>query len=173
MAKTVNAYVPDQGEVAITLSAANITAIAAFTTAQRIVLSGVVRSFRRTNNPELSMEEVRVTGDIEPIVVVGRTMPAEQWELIIVDDESLGEAGEWGTDALAAVEIFHELLGAREHPTSMDVTPAGPETGAIMYTLADTKIRAAGIPEANADGTRPNEITIMIAASGHAKSAHA
>jgi hypothetical protein len=52
MPKTINAYVSDLGEVEVTLNAGNVAAVAAFTTAESIVIDGAVRTFQRTNSPK-------------------------------------------------------------------------------------------------------------------------
>jgi len=103
MPKTANAYSGDQGEVVVTISAGNVSAIAAFTTAEDITIDGAVRSFKRTNDPERPFEFTKVTGDTSPILTVGDSVENETWELILVDDYFAGLTGEWGTDNLAAV----------------------------------------------------------------------
>ena len=173
MPKTINAFVPDQGEVAITLSAANVSAIAAFTTAEEIIIDGAVRSFQRTNNPERSVESTRVAGSTTPIVTAGDTIPHETWELVLVDDYREGAAGEWGTDLLAAVEIFEELFAARQDPGAFQCTPAGGATGDIETSLVSPRIVAVGQPVIDADATTPATVTIMIAAESHSNAAHA
>jgi hypothetical protein len=47
----------------------------------------------------------------------------------LVDDYFSGAAGEWGTDDLAAVEIFYELLANNEDPGGLKCTPAGGALG--------------------------------------------
>ncbi len=173
MAKTANSYVSDQGEVIITLSAANITAITAFTTAEAITLDGAVRKFEQTGVPERTIAETRVTGDVAPIVTAGATKSMEEWTLTLIDDYSEGTAGEWGTDLLAAYEIFVELDAASEHPTSLEVTQAGGTTGDIETTLVDPKIKSVSQPMADADATTPSEVIVVINCSSHTKAAHA
>lgn len=174
MAKTANAYVPDQGEVEVEISAANVTAIAAFTTAEAIVIDGAVLEFNRTNSPEQPFVETPVTGDDEPIVTTGKTIAAEQWRLLLVDDYFEGAAGEWGTDLLAAVEIFHELHQARQHPAGFQCTPAGGATGDIEVTLLNPKVRSCGLPAINSRANgQPATVEVMITASGHTVAAHA
>ena len=173
MAKTANSYVADQGEVVVTLSAANIVAVTAFTTAESITLDGAVRAFRRTNNPELPVAETKVTGDTSPIVTAGKTKPAEQWELVLIDDYSEGAAGEWGTDSLSAYEIFWELFSNSQHPDAIECTQAGGATGDIETTLTNPKLKAVGHAEINADSTTPAETTIMLVSETHTKAAHA
>jgi len=73
MAKTANAYTPDQGEVAITISAANVAAIAAFSTADEIVIDGAVRSFKQVTAPSRTREETKVAGDSTPITTASVT----------------------------------------------------------------------------------------------------
>lgn len=176
MPKTASGYVPDSGEVVVTISADNVSDIAAFTTAEDIVIDGVVRSFRRTNNPERSVESTRVTGDDDPIITVGNSIPHETWELVIVDDYSAGNSGEWGTDNLAAGEIFDELFRARASTEigGLACTPAGSETGDIERTLTNPRLISVGEPEIDADaGGSLATQTIMIAAEGHTKATHA
>lgn len=173
MTKTVNAFIADQGEVAITLSAANITAIAAFTTAEEIVIDGAVVSFKRTNDPELPFVEEYVTGDDDPIILAGKQSPAEMWELILIDDYHEGAAGEWGTDNLAAVEIFEELRAARQHPSAFQCTPAGGATGDIETTLETPKIVAVGQPEIDANSNQAAKVRILIRSANHSNAAHA
>lgn len=173
MAKTINAYSPSAGEVEITLSAGNITAIAAFTTAESIILDGVVRSFKRTNNPELPVAETRVTGDTVPIVLTGNITPRETWELILVDDYYSGATGEWGTDDLAAVEIFEELFKARQQPGAFKCTPAGGTSANMEITLTDAKIVAVGLPDIDADAeTSVAQVIVLLTSSGHTVAAH-
>ncbi len=172
MTKTINAYVADQGEVEVTLSAGNVSAIAAFTTAEAIVIDGAVRSFKRTNNPERTTTSMRVTGDTTPITVTNNTVPHETWELVLVDDYHSGAAGEWGTDDLSAVEIFLELLKARQAPGALKCTPAGGTSANIETTLADPQVLSVSEPEINADATEPATVTVMLSASSSTKAAH-
>ena len=173
MPKTINAFVPDQGEVAVTLTSANVSAIAAFTTAEEIIIDGAVRSFQRTNNPERPVESTRVTGSTTPIVTAGDTVEHETWELVLVDDYHEGAAGEWGTDLLAAVEIFEELFNARQDPGALQCTPAGGATGDIEISLTSPRVIAVGQPVTDADATSPATVTILIASEGHSNAAHA
>jgi hypothetical protein len=172
MAKTINSYVADQGEVEVTISAGNVTAIAAFTTAEAIVIDGAVRSFKRTNNPERTTSSMRVTGDTTPITSTNNTIPHETWELVLVDDYHLGLAGEWGTDDLSAVEIFLELFKARQAPGAFKCTPAGGGSANIETTLADPSVLSVSEPEINADSTEPATVTVMLSASSSSKAAH-
>lgn len=173
MTSTINSYSTAQGELEVTLSAGNVSAIAAFTTAESIVIDGVLRSFRRTNNPERPVSETRVTGSDTPITIAGRIIPREMWELVLVDDYFLGAAGEWGTDDLSAVEIFRELFIAREQPGGLKCTPAGGASANIEITLTDPEIVAVGLPEIDADSEdQVATVTIMISASGHTTAAH-
>jgi len=172
MAKTINSYVSDQGEVIITLSAANVAAIAAFTTAEAITLDGVVRKFEQTGVPERNIAETRVTGDTSPIITPGKTKGLEEWTQTMVDDYSEGAAGEWGTDNLAAVEILYELDAASEHPTDLKVTPAGGATGDIEYTLVEPKLKSVAVPMADADATTPNEVIAIWNCTSHTRAAH-
>lgn len=172
MAKTINAYVADQGEVEVTISAGNVTAIAAFTTAEAIIIDGAVRSFKRTNNPERTTTSMRVTGDTTPITSTNNTISHETWELVLVDDYHSGAAGEWGTDDLSAVEIFRELWVARQAPGALKCTPGGGTTTNIETTLADPQVLSVSEPEIDADSTEPATVTVMLSASSSSKAAH-
>lgn len=173
MAKTANAYVSDQGEVVVTLSAANISAVAAFTTAEDITIDGALRAFRRTNDPQKAVARTNVTGDLTPIVTrSNRVQEEEQWELVLVDDYFAGETGEWGTDNLAAVEIFWELLDNNEDPGGLKCTPAGGATGDIEITLTTPRLLSVGVPEIDADKTEPEQVTVTFACEGHTVATH-
>ncbi len=174
MTKTINSYVSDGGEVAVTLSAANVSAVAAFTTAEEIIIDGAVRSFSRTNTPLRTVAETKVTGDTTPIVTRSTNKSeGERWELRLVDDYYAGAAGEWGTDLLAAVEIFKELDAANQDPGGLQCTPAGGATGDIEITLTNPKLLGLGLPGIDADATDPNEVSVFFAADGHTTAAHA
>ncbi len=172
--KTENSYVSDQGEVKVEISAANVSAVAAFTTAETIIIDGAVRAFRRSNNPLRSVANTRVTGDLTPIVTRGSSKTeGEQWELVLVDDYYSGATGEWGTDDLAAVEIFVELDKANQDPGGIKCTPAGGAAGNIEITLVNPKLLGVGVPEINGDATAPNEVTVFLAADSHTEAVHA
>lgn len=173
MAKTANAYLGRLGEVAITISAANVTAIAAFTTAEEIVIDGAVKSFRQVTTPALEVIEDFVTGDSSPIISVPDHLGHEEWELILLDDYHEGAAGEWGTDNLAAVEIFEELLAARQHPGGLQCTPAGGATGDIETTLVTPKILSVGQPEIDTATSELARVAVRIACASHTKASHA
>lgn len=180
MAKTANSYAPSGGKVTVTLSSANVTAMGApFVTAEEITISGVVRSFERTNNPEKGIEETYVTGDSAPIVTSSNKRPREMWRLIIIDDYSKGAAGEWGTDLITAALLFRKLWSTGQEPPSVKVCPAfdpdaASNTGKIVYELDDPiKIKAVGVPKADADQNTPNEIEILIDCPSHTTSTHA
>lgn len=173
MAKTANFYTPDQGEVAVTLSAANVSAIAAFTTAEEIIVDGAVRAFRQVTPPSKTREETKVTGDTAAIVTASKTKSGEEWELVLVDDYSEGLAGEWGTDNLAAAEIFFELFDNDEDPGGLQVTPAGGATSDIEYSLVNPVILSITNPPADADQTTPAEVTVRIGCDSNTKAAHA
>lgn len=173
MAKTANSYVPDQGEVVVTISAANVTAASGLTTAEDITIDGSVRMFSRTNDPQKSYAQTRVTGDVSPIVTRSTSkQEAETWELQLVDDYYAGETGEWGTDTLAAVEIFEELDDNDQDPGGLACTPAGGASANIEITLVNPKLLGMSRPETNADSTEPNEVTVFFACETSTRAAH-
>jgi hypothetical protein len=169
MAKTANSYVTNQGEVKVTLSAGNITSVGApFVTAETITLDGAVRSFKRTNDPERAVEDTYVTGDTTPIITPSSQIPHEEWELVLVDDyyEAL-TGGEWGTDGLAAVEIFQELYDHRVQPGGVKCTPAGGASGDVQITLtAPIIVKSISRPMIDADATRPSEVIVKLDCPG-------
>lgn len=175
MPKTQNAYVPDQGEVVITISADNVSSIAAFTTAEDIVIDGVVRRFERANDPSRAVETTRVTGDITPIATVSDSVGHEEWELEVVDDYYSGQAGEWGTDNLSAVEILKELFKARNLTSigGLAATPAGGDAGDIETTLVNPEVLSVSKPKINADQTTPNTVVIRFSAESSSEAVHA
>jgi hypothetical protein len=97
----------------------------------------------------------------------------ERWELRLIDDYFAGSAGEWGTDDLAAVEIFYELDKAGQNPGGLQCTPAGGATGDIEITLTNPKLLGLDLPGIEADATTPNEVSVFFAADGHTTAAHA
>ncbi len=173
MPKTINAYISDLGEVEVTLSAGNVAAVAAFTTAESIIIDGTVRSFMRTNSPKKSSSRTNVTGDTTPIVLrSSRIQEEEQWELVMVDDYFSGAAGEWGTDDLAAVEIFYELLANNEDPGGLKCTPAGGASANIEITLTNPRLLGVDPPKIDADSTEPETVKVYFACEGHTRAAH-
>lgn len=173
MAKTINAYISDLGEVEVTLSAGNISAVSAFTTAESILLDGVVRTFQRTNSPKKASSRTNVTGDTTPIVLrSSRIQEEELWELVIVDDYFSGAAGEWGTDDLSAVEIFYELLANDQDPGGLKCTPAGGSSANIEITLVDCRLLGVDPPTIDADSVVAQTVKIYFACSSHSRAAH-
>lgn len=172
MPKTANQWQINQGEVAIVVSAADVTALAALTTAETIVIDGVVKSFKRTGDPERNVESVRVTGDTTPIISVQDTVDHEIWELVIVDDEGGGGTGEWGTDTLTAVELIKAYYDARR-AIPIKVTPAGGATGDTQHTLNNAEVIMFGKPEIDADSTSLGMRTIRFASASSTEAAHA
>ena len=174
MPKTANSFTPDQGEVEVEISSANVTAVGApFITAEPIVIDGAVRAFRQVTPPSRTREETKVVGDTAPIVSASKTKSGEEWEMVLVDDYSGGAAGEWGTDNLAALEIFFELWDHDEDPGGLQVTPAGGATGDIEYTLVNPVLLSVTNPPADADQTTPAEATIRIGCDSNTKASHA
>lgn len=173
MTKTINAYTPDQGELVITLSAADIAAITAFTTAESIILDGVVRKLEETTTKTKEYSELYVTGDTNPIKTISSKVNATVWSLTIVDDFSSGAAGEWGTDNLSVLEIFQEFFDITRAIADLAITPAGGATGEIETTLTNVDVQSIGHPLTDADSNAPNEVTIILVVESYAKAAHA
>lgn len=173
MTKTINQYVPDQGEVVITISAGDVTALSAFTTAENITLDGTVISFERTQTPTRTVIEQKVTGDLSPVSAAGDAVGSEQWTLTLIDDYSLGAAGEWGTDTLAAVEIFKAFFDGRREISALEVTPAG-SGSAMITTILDDPIEVLSItkPVTNAEANQFARCVIVLSCPSSTEAAH-
>jgi hypothetical protein len=173
MPNTANAYTPDRGELEVTISSADVTAIAAFTTAEDIDLSGVLRKLEETTPQTKEYSEVFVTATSNPIKTTSSKVNATVWTLTIVDDYSKGSAGEWGTDTLAALEIFQEFFDASRTITNIMITPAGASAGMIQTTLVNVDVQSIPHPMTDADANAPNELPITLVVESFTKAAHA
>ncbi len=171
--KTINSYVSDGGEAEITISSADVTAIAAFITAEAIIIDGVLRKLDETNPSSRQYSEVFVTAEDTPIKTMSAKQSATVWALMIVDDYHSGQAGEWGTDNLSAYEILEEFFNAKRTISQFDISPAGGSTGAIQISLVNVDIQTLPQPSTDADSTTPNEITITLVVESYSKAAHA
>ncbi len=162
MPKTGNAYVNDFGVLKVTLSAANVAAIAAFTTAEDVNLEGVVVSFVRQNTPALPIGTQPVVGDTRPIVTKGKSIPEnEVWQIVIVDDETANNVGEWGTDLLHAIEIFRELFGVPTQSLGgLVYFPDGDTAGKMATTLVSPEI--ISMDPSSMDAAANNVATRMV-----------
>jgi hypothetical protein len=173
MAKTANSYVPDRGELEVTISAADVSAIAAFTTAEDVNIDGALRKLEETSPQTKEYSEVYVTAESTPIKTVSSKVPSTVWTLTIVDDYSKGSAGEWGTDNLAALEIFQEFFDANITIDSLKATPAGTTAGMIQTTLTNVDVQTIPHPMIDADSNAPNEVAITLVVESFSKAAHA
>lgn len=173
MAKTANAYTPDQGEIVVTVSAADVAAMSEFTTAEALTLDLAVRKLEETTPRTREHTEVYVTGSTSPILTMNDHLSATTWTLMLVDDYSLGAAGEIGTDLLSAVEIFQAYMDNGRPIADVAITPAGSATGMIETTLANVEIKSITHPMIDADATAPNEVTIVFIVESYTKAAHA
>jgi hypothetical protein len=173
MPKTVNSYTPDGGEIQITISAADVTAITAFTTAEDINIDGVVRKLEESTPKTRQYSETYVTGSNAPILSMSDKEAISVWTLTIVDDYTSGAAGEWGTDNLAALEILQEFFDAKRPITVLKASPAGSDTGMIQTSLTNVEIQ--NMPHANidSDSTSVNEVVISLIVESYTKAAHA
>ena len=172
MPKTVNSYIADQGELVLTVDAV-LTAIAYFTTAEDIILDGVLRKLEETSPKQRDYSEVYVTGDNSPIKTMSSKQTSTEWSLTIVDDYSAGLTGEWGTDNLHAVEMFQQIFENSLVIGALSCTPAGGATGDIETTLTNVDVKSIAHPSIDADATNPNEVVIMLVVESYTKAAHA
>lgn len=173
MAKTINSYVPDRGELTVTISAGDVSAIAAFTTAESVNVDGALRKLEETTPRTKEYSEVYVTGSSDPIKTISSKVNATVWTLTVVDDYTKGDAGEWGTDNLSALEIFQEFFDITRVISSLKVTPAGSTTGMIQTTLTNVDVQTIPHPMTDSDSNTPNEVAITLVVESFAKAAHA
>jgi hypothetical protein len=173
MAKTINAYVPDRGEIVVTVSAADVAAMSELTTAEALTLDTAVRKLEETAPKTREHTEVYVTGSNDPILTMSAKGSATTWTLTLVDDYSSGAAGEIGTDLLAAVEIFQAYFDNARTMVDIAVTPAGSASPMIETTLTNAEVKSITHPMIDADATAPNEVTIILLVESFVKAAHA
>ena len=172
--KTANAFVPHRGDLKVTISAAAVTAVTEFVTAEAISIKGVLRKFERSNTPARPEESLRVAGHVKPLSFVGGVEETEKWRIVIVDDFFKGSPGEWGTDGLTAYEIFDLHLRNELELGGLVGTPAGSDTGMKSIVL-DSPITVLSVTPAgiDADAKRAAELEIIVSAPGHTYATHA
>ena len=95
------------------------------------------------------------------------------WTLTIVDDYTLGSAGEWGTDNLSALEIFQEFFDITRVISNLKATPAGSTTGMIQTTLTNVDVQTIPHPMIDSDSNNPNEVAITLVVESFSKATHA
>lgn len=174
MAKTINAYVPDVSELEVEITAADVTAIAAFTTAEDVAFNGSARKMEETTPKTREHTETFVAGDnTSPILTMSTHQSASQWTLMVIDDYSKGAAGEYGTDLLAAYEIFWEFFNAARAITSMTFTPAGATAGMIQTTLTNVQVKTMPHPSLDSEQIAPAEASIILLVEDYTKAVHA
>ncbi len=173
MAKTINDYISDGGELEITISAADVAAMTELTTAEDIDLSGTLRRLTETQPESRPVSEVWVTGDASPLSNTSNKTTTSTWQVVLVDDYYKGAAGEWGTDLLAAVEIFNAFYDNNRQISALLATPAGGSTGDIQVTLVNCNVNQRAHPIIDADANSPNEITFEMRVESFSEAAHA
>ena len=172
--RTVNAFVPNRGDIQVTVSTATAAAIAGLTTAETFSMKGVLRKFERSNNPSRPEEAQRVAGHPKPINFVGGIEESENWRIVILDDKSKGAAGEWGTDLVTAYDFFLWHFTTETPIAGLSCTPAGETTGMIQYVLDnDIIVKSVGTPVIDADAKTADEIEIIVSCPGHTPAARA
>jgi hypothetical protein len=173
MAKTVNAYVPDHGEITVSLTADDVTAITEITTEEVMTLDIAVRKFEETTPRTKEYSEIYVTGSNLPIKTISTKVNATVWTLTLVDDYSLGLAGELGgTPWLTAIKLFELFFNNNRAISQMTVTPAGSGTANIETTLVNIDIQTIPHPMVDSENNAPNEISITLVVESFTKAAH-
>lgn len=169
MTSTINSYTPDSGEVEITISAADVAAMAAFTTAEDIVIDGTVRKLEESTPKTRQYSQSYVSGDNSPILSMSDKEAVSVWTLTIVDDYSSGGTGEWGTDLLSAVEIFQEFFDAKRAISVVKISPPGGAVGNIQTSLTVVEIQNMPHPPIDSDSTTVNEVAISLIVQDYTK----
>jgi hypothetical protein len=170
MAKTVNAYVPDHGQVEVTISGPDATALSL--TAETIVLDAAVRKFEETSPRTKEYSEIYVTGSTLPIKTISTKVNATVWTLTLVDDYSLGLAGELGASAVSALELFELYFNANRPIGSMKVTPAGSGSAMIETSLVNVDIQTIPHPMVDSENNAPNEVSLTLVVESFSKAVH-
>ena len=176
MPKTINAYTPDQGEVAIEITVADASALGSDYTnvaTETVILDAAVRKFEETTTKTKEYSEVYITGSSNPIKTISTKVNATVWSLTIVDDYSAGLTGEMGTDLNPALQIFQDFFDLTRVITEVFVTPAGAASPKIETTLTNVDVQSITHPMVDADSNAPNEVTITLIVESYAKAAHA
>lgn len=172
--RTINSFVPNRGDLEVTIDAAAVAAVVGFTTAESFSIKGVLRKFERSNNPARPEESVRVSGHAKPLNFLGGVEESENWKIVIIDDKSKGAAGEWGTDNLTAVDIFKFHFDNDLAIGGLAGTPAGSTAGMIEYTLdAPVYVKSMTVAMIDADAKKADEIEIIVSCPSHTPAARA
>ena len=170
MAKTVNAYVPDHGQVEVTISSADATALSL--TAETVILDVAVRKFEETTPRTKEYSEIYVTGSNLPIKTISTKINATVWTLTLVDDYSLGLPGELGASLVAALELFELYFNANRPIANMKVTPAGSGAAMIETSLVNVDIQTIPHPMVDSESNAPNEVSITLVVESFSKAVH-
>ncbi|MBE2223845.1 MAG: hypothetical protein IAF02_20060 [Anaerolineae bacterium] len=168
--RTVNAFVPNRGDLMVSLSAVAVQGISGNGTAvaDSFSIKGVLVKFERSNNPSRSEESQRVSGHAKPLSFVGGKEETEKWRIQILDDFSKGAAGEWGTENMSAVEIFRWHLDNETPMDGLAATPAGESAGMREYTLDDPiEVLSVGAPTIDSEAKKGDIIEIIVSTPGH------
>jgi hypothetical protein len=175
MAKTINAYVPDRGEIVVNVTSGEAAAMSEITTAGAKNLDTAVRKLEETAPKTREHTEVYVTGSNDPILTMSAKGSATTWTLTLVDDYSSGAQGEIADGAgwLAAVEIFQAYFDNAQTMSDVAITPAGSVSPMIETTLTNCEVKSITHPMIDADATAPNEVTIILLVESFVKAAHA
>jgi hypothetical protein len=167
---TTSGYVADGGELSVTVSAAMVTAISELTTAEDIVFNNV-RSFRPVEQPERTTRSNRVTAGI--IAGTSANKGHYVYDLILVDDEFLGAAGEHGTDLISSCQLLRLVKENEVALGGLTATPAGDSATHMTITLGgEIQVIMASDPDIDADAESEAERTFRITAESRTIAAH-
>lgn len=149
MAKTTNAYIADAPGATVTISAANVTDHAAFTTAEDLQCNITVKDMQ----PQVAARpaaEAFVGGADAPVLARStKTGGKYTLEINCVDDYFLGQTGEIGTDTLTSFVVMNAFFQSAKTLGGFAYAPAGDVAGRIEVTLTTCYVEHVGQPQAD------------------------
>lgn len=161
MATTINQYVPNQGEVEITVSAADVTAFTAAGTdveAGTYAFDKILRKWEPVEEPSRTVNQTNVVGGT--LEAVGDEKGIYRFKATFVDDYYKGSAGEYGvTDKFTIRELLMLYKDTQRQPGTMGVTPAGSSATMMTDTLTSPHVVSVSKPMIDADQEGPAEFT--------------
>lgn len=164
MSTTVNQYVPNQGEVEITVSAGDVTSLASYATVEAgsFVFDKVLRKLEPTEQPTRTVNQTNVVGGT--IEAVGDEKGIFRYTATFLDDYYKGATGEYGvSDKFSLYELLKAYKDAQVQPGSIAVTPAGSSATMMTDTWTSPHVVQVSKPMIDADMEGPAEFTVEFA----------
>jgi len=158
---TANGYVPN-AHMDLDVGS-NLTADAYFTTAETITFDGVIEKIEPVTNPAIPYAtqhvadgQINVVGQQDDVVPVYR--------ITAVDDYSLGQSGEFGTDNLTFVGAMRHIKENNLVVDGIKLYPAGKATGRIGTVLSGN-IRVTNVTDVMMDAnnkTTQGKVNVVV-----------